>query len=283
MVSLREIKNFKDRINPTEEIEGRGNFGYYIIRPISLYFTWLILQTKMSANQVTVAHMVIGVIGSVLLAFVDLGTRLIGVLLLYISYILDNVDGEVARYKKGVSITGKYLDSLAHAIVIMAMFFGFGFGAFLNTGRIELVVLGLLAGFFSLRLDILAMYMEAARSVESHLDRNYDYYANVENELSATEGHDLHRISKTASSPVTRFLFAAFAFPGTLNVLALVLLTEFVKSQLKLDFIHINMTVAVLYIYGTLLPLRRILTIRKIMVNNETERKYLNLMGRRPK
>ncbi len=277
MISLKEVKNFKYRINPTEEIVGRANFGYYIVRPISLYLTWLILQTRMSANQVTVLHMVIGLFGSVLLGFAGLKLKLIGIAILYLSYILDNVDGEVARYRKQVSISGKYLDSIAHNIVIMAMFFGFGFGAYLDTGKIELVIFGFLAGFFSLRFDILNMYTEAAQSVESHLDQSYEYYKNIEKNLPGKEELDFQYISKKAGNRLKRLVFAAFAFPGTLNIIALVLLIELILLQFKLEFLTISVNSVALYTYGSLLPLRRFYTIRKIVLNHETERKYLKL------
>lgn len=277
MVSLKEVKNFKHRINPVEEIVGRGNFGYYIIRPISLYFTWGILNTGLSANQVTVLHMVIGLLGAVSLGLPGLKIKFVGVFLLYLSYVLDNVDGEVARYRKQVSISGKFLDTIAHTVVVMMMFFGFGFGTYLDTGRMELLILGLLAGFFSLRFDISTMYLEATQSVESHLDRNYNYYKNVEKKLSGTDELELQYISKRAENPFKRLVFAAFAFPGTLNMLMVVLVLDFIQFQLELNLLTIRASVVALYVYGSLLPVRRFFTIGKIVLNHETERKYLKL------
>lgn len=276
MISLAEVKNFKYRINPTEEIEGRGNFGYYIIRPISLYFTWLILQTGMSANQVTALHGVVGAAGAVMLGIPDPGWRLVGIALLYLSYILDNTDGEVARFRNQVSISGKYLDSVMHAIVNMLLFFGFGYGQFLQTGRPELVVLGFLAGFFAQRFDVYAMYTEAAQSAFSHLDRNYEYYSRLEDKITG-EAIELQHISKKAKNPLKRLLFAAFAYPGTLNIIALLLLAQFVADKIGRGNEAILLSIAALYLYGVLLPLRRILTIRKIVTNHETERVYLAL------
>ncbi|MFQ5706464.1 MAG: CDP-alcohol phosphatidyltransferase family protein [bacterium] len=279
MLSLKEVKNFKYRINPTEGIEGRANFGYYVVRPISVYFTWLILQTPMSANQVTVLHMIIGILGSILLAFADLKVQLAGIFFLYLSYVIDNVDGEVARYRKQVSITGKYIDTLAHTYVIMIMFFGFGFGAFMKTGRVELVVLGFLAGFFSLRLDVFAMYLEAAQSVKSHLDKNYDYYADVESKLKGTDALPLQYISKKAKNRGLRFLFAVFAFPGILHIFATLLLVELVARHYGVEFKPVLPSALAVYLYGALMPIRRLWTFKKIVSNHETERIYLKLNG----
>jgi phosphatidylglycerophosphate synthase len=275
MISLSEVKNFKYRINPTEEIEGRGNFGFYVIRPISLYFTWLILQTGMSANQITVLHGIVGTAGAAMLGFADYSYRFIGLALLYFSYILDNVDGEVARFRKQVSISGKFLDSVMHTIVNMMIFFGFGFGVFLQTGRVEMVVLGFLAGFFSQRFDVYAMYTEAAQSAFSHLDSKYDYYSGLEEKLSDKEELQLQHISKTAETPLKRLLFAVFAYPGTLNVITIILVVEFFLGFFKTSLPIAFLSTIALIGYGILLPIRRILTIRTIAANLGTERLYL--------
>lgn len=277
MISLSEVKNFKYRINPTEEIEGRGNFGYYVIRPISLYFTWLILQTGMSANQITVLHGIFGTAGAAMLGFADDSIRFTGLALLYFSYILDNVDGEVARFRKQVSISGKYLDSVMHAIVNMMLFFGFGFGIFLQTSRIEMVVLGFLAGFFAQRFDVYAMHTEAAQTALSHLDSNYEYYSKLESKLEDKKELRLQHISKTAENPLKRLLFAVFAYPGTLNVITILLFVEFLTNIVTDNFPPATLSILALYFYGILLPLRRVITIRKIAANLETERLYMKL------
>jgi len=277
MITLKEVKNFKHRINPTEEIEGRGNFGYYVIRPISLYFTWLILQTGMSANQITVMHGIVGTAGAVMLGLEKIEWRLTGLALLYFSYVLDNVDGEVARFKKQVSISGKYLDSVMHSIVNMMIFFGFGFGVYMQTGRVEMIVLGFLAGFFAQRFDVYAMYTEGVQSAFSHLDSNYKYYSRMEEKIGDTPALELQHISKTASSPLKRLLFAVFAYPGTLNVIAFLLLVELSLDTFSITDSSALLSILALYAYGILLPLRRIITIRKITLNYETERLYVKL------
>lgn len=277
MIPLSEVKNFKYRINPTEEIEGRGNFGYYVIRPISLYFTWLLLQTGLSANQITVLHGLFGSAGAVLLGFADDAWRFLGIALLYFSYVLDNVDGEVARFRKQVSISGKYLDSVMHSVVNMLIFFGFGFGVYLQSGRIEAVVLGFLAGFFAQRFDVYAMYTEATQTAFSHLDKSYDYYSKLEEKVDEKEEMVLQHISKKAANPLKRLIFAIFAYPGTLNVITLILLTEYLASTFFTSYPTALLSTIALYGYGILLPIRRIVTIRKITTNLETERLYLKL------
>ena len=111
------------------------------LRPISIYLTWLLVRTPVSANQVTVLQGLVGIVGAVLLGY---GKFVLGAIFLQIGYILDLCDGEVARWKHQESKSGHYLDLICHRIVTPAMFFGLGIG----TGYI---VAGMIAGLFSVK------------------------------------------------------------------------------------------------------------------------------------
>jgi phosphatidylglycerophosphate synthase len=276
MVSLNEIRNFKNRINPTEETEGRGSFGFYVARPVSLYVTWILLQTPIRANQVTLLHMALGILGSVLLAFPSLWVRLTGCALLYSGFVVDNVDGEIARFRREVSITGKYIDTVAHTIVNAMMFFGFGFGAYWDANNLSTIVFGFLAAFFCLRIDTFAMYAEAAKAFKSNLDKNYDYYANIEGKVDRRRGSNLEYISKRAESRLKRLVFAVFAYPGSLHVMTICLFVALLGSSLGYES-SILLPAAAIAFYGTLLPIRRLFTIRQIIVRKETEIQMVEL------
>lgn len=280
MPSLDQLRNFKHRINPTEEIEGRGSFGYYVVRPVSLYFTWLILLTPLRANHVTLLHMAFGIGGSILLAFPSHFLRLVGCGMLYMGFVLDNVDGEVARYRKEVSITGKYIDTIAHTIVNSMMFFCFGMGSYWDTGgNVAFVVLGFLAALFCLRLDTFVMYAESAKAFMQNLDKRYEYYANIEGRIQTEGKPELEFISKRADDPLKRISFAAFAYPGTLHIM-----TACVCAGILGGFLHTGwmrfLPAGATAIYGVLLPIRRFLTIRRIIVERETEARLKELEDR---
>jgi hypothetical protein len=70
--------------------------------------------------------------------FLVLATRiwaLAGILCFHLAYILDGVDGEVARCKKIFSQEGEYLDKLQHYFVDMLIFSGINIGAFRATSN----------------------------------------------------------------------------------------------------------------------------------------------------
>lgn len=88
-------------------------------RALSIYITRLILPTRITANQVTIAMLLVGVLSAVPFFF---GYLWLGLALSYLCILLDASDGEVARYRQTYSLRGIYLDLVNH-LVIQAWFF----------------------------------------------------------------------------------------------------------------------------------------------------------------
>src|SRR5574341_1269012 len=204
-VSLTELRQFKHRINPEER---QGAYGYYFIRPLSLYVTYLALRLELTANQVTVLQTLAGLAGAALLAIPANVMAIAGIFLLQFGFVLDNVDGEVARFRRQVSITGKFLDTIGHELVVPSIYFGLGVSTYFRLGHFESVVFGFLAGLFSLRLDIATMYHEAAQFLETKLDQSYSYYSN----LKFGESSKIYRQKNEPSA--NHMIYALFAYPA---------------------------------------------------------------------
>jgi phosphatidylglycerophosphate synthase len=96
-------------------------------RAVSIYATALLLRTGVTADQVTVASVVTGLLGAVALGASGLAAGLAAVALLYVSFLLDQVDGEVARYRGRTSLRGVYLDELRHLVIYAAPVFALAF------------------------------------------------------------------------------------------------------------------------------------------------------------
>ena len=141
------IKNLKKVIGRPNEIDP---YAKYFIRPISMWFTWIFVRTPLSANHVTIIQEIFGIIGAVLLAN---GKFVLGSIFLQIGFIMDNSDGEVARWKNQQSERGKFLDLIGHMIIIPVYFFALGLGLYLQQGQIITLIMGFLAGIFSLKLE----------------------------------------------------------------------------------------------------------------------------------
>jgi phosphatidylglycerophosphate synthase len=145
------LKNLRDKTQKENEPEP---YAKYIIRPISILFTWLFVRTPITANQVTLLQEIIGIVGSI---FFIKGNFVVGALLLQLGYILDCSDGEVARWKNQQSKQGKFLDLIGHMIVIPFYYFGLGLGIYLQQGQIITIIMGFLAALFSLKIEKLLM------------------------------------------------------------------------------------------------------------------------------
>jgi phosphatidylglycerophosphate synthase len=96
-------------------------------RAVSIYATWLLVRTNVTADQVTVASIATGLCGAAALAQSSLAWGLAGVLLCYLSFLFDQVDGEVARYWRRSSLRGVYLDELRHLLIYAAPVFALAF------------------------------------------------------------------------------------------------------------------------------------------------------------
>lgn len=121
--------------------------GKYIARPVSIYITALFLKIGLSANVATLIFLLSGIAGSILLTFADKMLFFTGMLLIELWYILDHVDGEVARYRKQTSVTGFYFDSMSHYISHPMIFLCVGLGLYNAYGDIGLFVTSAIAGY----------------------------------------------------------------------------------------------------------------------------------------
>lgn len=105
-------------------------------RMVSIYATWLLVRTPITADQVTIGSIGTGVLAALLLGLPGLAAGLAGCVLLYVSFLLDQVDGEVARYRRKSSLRGVYLDEIRHLVVYSAPVFALGFDAARRQGAL---------------------------------------------------------------------------------------------------------------------------------------------------
>lgn len=99
----------------------------------------------MSANQLTIFWIILGIVGVVALGSASYAARVAGGVLLEISYLFDFVDGEVARLKSRTSKLGVLLDLAGHGIIKTTLFLAIGYGVFSSTHRAAVLILAFLA------------------------------------------------------------------------------------------------------------------------------------------
>jgi len=88
------------------------------------------LRLGISANQTTLIGLIVGIIGCVFLAFGSYWAAITGAALVNIAFLLDVMDGNVARYSNSPTKYGDYLDRMASAFITPLMFITVGVGVF---------------------------------------------------------------------------------------------------------------------------------------------------------
>lgn len=99
-----------------------------VSRPLALRVTRVVLPLGISAHAVTLAAWSVGAVGAIALASGNPGGWLAGAIFLQVWYLLDHVDGQIARYRGTASLDGVALDYLMHHTMNLLVPLGVGFG-----------------------------------------------------------------------------------------------------------------------------------------------------------
>src|SRR5438309_330896 len=79
---------------------------YRVHRRVSIYLTWALIRTGIRPNTLSVIMLGLGIVGAALLAARPASWNLVGFALLYFTFLLDKVDGEIARLTHTQSARG---------------------------------------------------------------------------------------------------------------------------------------------------------------------------------
>jgi len=145
-----------------------------VSRFFSIFITRVLIPTAVTPDQVSFIMILTGVMAGFVFSFPSPTAFLFGALILQLWYILDCVDGELARYrdyilrkivtvnKEDLPITGAYWDYLNHYIVHGVVPFSISIGLYHSKANLFYVILGFGASFFQLLL--LAIHDTRARA-----------------------------------------------------------------------------------------------------------------------
>ena len=128
--------SIKDIINSTTEEKNKFNNSFLwwkiAVKYPALYLTKIFLWFKINPNSVTSISILIGLTGLYLIAFGNYLYNLLGILLVYIWQLLDDVDGNIARTTDCTSKYGEFLDDLGAIIMYGFLFYALGINVALN-------------------------------------------------------------------------------------------------------------------------------------------------------
>ncbi|HUY36044.1 MAG TPA: oligosaccharide flippase family protein [Pirellulales bacterium] len=99
-----------------------------VSRPLALRITWLVLPWGVSAHAVTLVAWLCAVVAAAVFAVGTVYAWLTAAALLQLWYLLDHVDGQLARWRGTASLDGVQLDYLMHHTVNLVLPLGVGYG-----------------------------------------------------------------------------------------------------------------------------------------------------------
>lgn len=108
-------------------------------RVFSIYLTWIFIRLPFTPNQITIFGTAIYLFGAGLFLKHQFAWNLTGVLLIVLSFLIDAVDGELARYRKmvtGGGVGGVYVEPVSHDVQYGWVFLPIGLGSFWETGLV---------------------------------------------------------------------------------------------------------------------------------------------------
>lgn len=126
----------------------------HVLRDAALPLTRLLLKTSVSANQVTLFSILVGIAGIVFIARLGSLNFLWGILLLQFWYYLDHVDGQIARFHNTSSLSGRFFDFWMHHLIHAPIFFALGWYLFSKTGAAGWVIVGFVVAMAMMMFNI---------------------------------------------------------------------------------------------------------------------------------
>ena len=121
----------------------------------SIYLSWIFITLGISANQVTWFSIFLAFIGCILIASGDHQLSIFGILLINIWYLLDCVDGHIARYSKTSSNYGAFIDNLGAILLYAFIYIAIGFNLYLSPDlSAEKFINSFLFTFFNFKITL---------------------------------------------------------------------------------------------------------------------------------
>ncbi len=287
--SIRELR----RICQDQVTRGGSWYARNFARRISIYFTKLLLYTPITANQTTFLSVLVGIVAGLLFISGDSWHVLGGAVVLQLWYIFDHVDGEIARYRKQTSLTGKYFDYMSHFIVHPYIFASITFGVYNQFHNITVFIFGFCAAISLVIFDLIhwygqsiTLYGEITRDlkkinflsedirVRELKDKNNPSLEKVKGEFKKKH-HKLFYIGHI-------FVWALFLehYPSIMNVIFIAGVLNLFYPMLKISIFEFNLMYVVILWYAIVLPLFSGLVLFKQIMWRETDRIYYEFLER---
>ena len=267
---MESWKEFSKKIEKDQTDLKADWYGRFFVWKISAPITYLLVRTPISANQVTVIQEIIGTIGAIMLAVPSIKIMLLGIFLIQFGFILDCVDGEVARYKGQSSVRGVFLDLIGHQIVIPFYIFFTSLGVFVRTGQIDALVVGFLGALFIIPTERLALLSVINSMIEKKGNRNYSIDVIGDDDIQVPDNN----LTIQKRNGWFWAIKKKWSYPDSMNMLTLFVITEYFFPTIKLWSLDLSPTYIFLYFFSIPVIIGRFLSYHNIFKYNIVEKHF---------
>ena len=267
---MESWKEFSKKIEKDQTDLKADWYGRFFVWKISAPITYLLVRTPISANQVTVIQEIIGTIGAIMLAVPSIKIMLLGIFLIQFGFILDCVDGEVARYKGQSSVRGVFLDLIGHQIVIPFYIFFTSLGVFVRTGQIDALVVGFLGALFIIPTERLALLSVINSMIEKKGNRNYSIDVIGDDDIQVPDNN----LTIQKRNGWFWAIKKKWSYPDSMNMLTLFVITEYYFPTIKLWSLDLSPTYIFLYFFSIPVIIGRFLSFHNIFKYNIVEKHF---------
>jgi phosphatidylglycerophosphate synthase len=267
---MESWKEFSKKIEKDQTDLKADWYGRFFVWKISAPITYLLVRTPISANQVTVIQEIIGTIGAIMLAVPSIKIMLLGIFLIQFGFILDCVDGEVARYKGQSSVRGVFLDLIGHQIVIPFYIFFTSLGVFVRTGQIDALVVGFLGALFIIPTERLALLSVINSMIEKKGNRNYSIDVIGDDDIQVPDNN----LTIQKRNGWFWAIKKKWSYPDSMNMLTLFVITEYLFPTIKLWSLDLSPTYIFLYFFSIPVIIGRFLSFHNIFKYNIVEKHF---------
>ena len=219
MESIKELRQIlqEQKVNP---VGWKRPWGYKLFqRGPSIYITRLLIPTRVTPTQITVAGFFIGLAGAMLLSHVEWNIKLVGLLLLYLHILSDKVDGELARYRKNYSLRGIFWDEINHLIIPPLAWISLAFGVIPYSASEAWVLIAGITGALTLAFLRVIHSLPAQIYAKKYLKYREHFALSVTNDEGPSQHESTLRLAAS-----TLHLFQDFFI--IIATLALIILAE---------------------------------------------------------
>lgn len=144
---FRKSATFAERLYRLRNYQSKDFWAMVFARPLTILFLLPIIDLKwVTPNRVTAASIAVKMAGAAYLAFVpSYWGGVAGALLMNLGFVLDNMDGTIARYRECGTFIGFFFDKASDMVGHLALFLAFGWRAYNADGSLLSLLLPALA------------------------------------------------------------------------------------------------------------------------------------------